>query len=193
MIVLDLVDIVWHPLVKTDFSLDVQNEVHSHQKHNWPPGGRVSVRTCTVIRRLHNAQLRARRPVKRPYLSPHYRQARLQWANDHLRWNIRNWQKIHWSDESIPFTASRWTYARLETKNTAYNENNIFPTSAFGSSGKCVGLLFSQMQAGPLCSQWHYERTNVSRFRTERYRCSAFWQPSTGKSSALHGWQRQTT
>ena len=25
------------------------------------------------------------------------------------------------------------------------------------------------MQAGPLCSQWHYERTNVSRFRTDRY------------------------
>lgn len=86
--------------MKTDFSLDVQNEVHSHQKHNRPPGGRVSVRTCTVIRRLHNAHLRARRPVKRPYLSPHHRQARLQWANDHLRWNIRNWQKIHWSDES---------------------------------------------------------------------------------------------
>jgi hypothetical protein len=52
------------------------------------------------IRRLHNAHLRARRPVKRPYLSPHHRQARLQWANDHLLWNIRNWQKIHLSDES---------------------------------------------------------------------------------------------
>ena len=74
-------------------------------REHWPPGGRVSVRT--VIRRLHNAHLRARRPVKRPYVSPHHLQARLQWANDHLRWNIRNWQNIHWSDESIHFTGSR--------------------------------------------------------------------------------------
>jgi hypothetical protein len=57
-------------------------------REHWPPGGRVSVRTVT--RRLHNAHLRARRPVKRPYVSPHHLQARLQWANDHLRWNIRN-------------------------------------------------------------------------------------------------------
>jgi IS30 family transposase len=67
------------------------NKIERTLAARWP--GRVSVRT--VIRRLHNTHLRARRPVKRPYLSPHHRQARLQWANDHLRWNIRNWQKIH--------------------------------------------------------------------------------------------------
>ena len=26
--------------------------------------------------------------------------ARLQWAHDHIGWNIRSWNRVHWSDES---------------------------------------------------------------------------------------------
>ena len=111
-------------------------------RDHWPPGGRVSVRT--VIRRLHNPHLRSRRPVKCPYVSPHHLQARLQWANDHLRWNIRNWQNIHWSDESRfilrPVDRRMCVWRQI---NTAYNENNIFPTSAFGSGGVNVWGCFS--------------------------------------------------
>ena len=145
MIVQDLVDLVWHSLVKTDFSLDVQNRVHSHQQQNWENTGRqVAVYVFVVISRLHSAHLRARRPIKRPYLSPHHRQARLQWANDHLGWNIRNWQKIHWSDESRfllrPVDARMRVWRQI---NTAYNENNIFPTSAFWSGGVTVWGCFS--------------------------------------------------
>jgi hypothetical protein len=147
--------------------------------------------------------------------------------NDHLRWNIRNWQNIHWSDESRfllrPVDGRMRVWRQI---NTAYNENNIFPTSAFCSGGVTVWGCFSlrckldlMCIASSLPEQFSYatlhsvnkpykfilreilpffyhccsQFSKVSRFRTERYRCSAFWQPSTGKSSSLHGWQRQTT
>ena len=63
-----------------------------------PFGGHVSVRI--VIRRLNAQHLRARRPIKRPQLTARHRLARLNWSRDHLQWNIRNWRRVHWSDES---------------------------------------------------------------------------------------------
>jgi hypothetical protein len=44
--------------------------------------------------------MRARRPIKRPQLTLRHRHARFDWAHDHLRWTIRTWRRIHWSDES---------------------------------------------------------------------------------------------
>jgi hypothetical protein len=68
----------------------------------------------------------------------------LQWANDHLLWNIRNWQKIHLSDESWFFLLPVDRRIRVWRQiNTAYNENNIFPTSAFCSGGVTVWGCFS--------------------------------------------------
>lgn len=61
-------------------------------------GGHVSV--WTVISRLNAQHLRARRPIKRSELKARHRIARLNWSRDHLQWNIRNWRRIHWSDES---------------------------------------------------------------------------------------------
>ena len=61
-------------------------------------GGHISTRT--VIRRLHHQGMRARRPIKRPQLTLRHRHARFDWSHDHLRWTIRTWRRVHWSDES---------------------------------------------------------------------------------------------
>lgn len=111
-------------------------------RHHWPPGGRVSVRT--LVRRLHRGNLRARRVVKRPALTARHRIIRLQWANDHRRWNMRSWQKIHWSDESRFLLRPVDGRIRVWRENkTAYAQNNICPTTAFGAGGVTVWGCFS--------------------------------------------------
>lgn len=54
----------------------------------------------TVLRRLREANIRPRRPVRRPRLQPRHIQNRLQWANVHVRWPRRQWQSVMFSDES---------------------------------------------------------------------------------------------
>jgi hypothetical protein len=36
----------------------------------------------------------------RPLLTIRHKTIRLWWARDHMEWNIRSWQRVHWSDES---------------------------------------------------------------------------------------------
>ena len=67
-------------------------------RSRWIVNGRISRRT--VNRRLNSAMFRARRPIKRPLLTIRHKTARLQWARDHMGWNIRSWKRVHWSDES---------------------------------------------------------------------------------------------
>jgi hypothetical protein len=43
-------------------------------------GGHISL--CTVIRRLHDQGMRARRPIKRPQLTLRHRHARFDWSHD---------------------------------------------------------------------------------------------------------------
>jgi hypothetical protein len=67
-------------------------------RSRWIVSGRISRRT--VNRRLNSARFRARRPITRLLLTIRHKTARLQWARDHMGWNIRSWQRVHWSDES---------------------------------------------------------------------------------------------
>jgi transposase len=67
-------------------------------RSQWIVNGRISRRT--VSRRLNSARFRLRRAIKRPLLKIRHKTARLQWARDHMRWNIRSWKRVHWSDES---------------------------------------------------------------------------------------------
>ena len=42
----------------------------------------------------------ARRPRKKSLLMKKMKEARLQWAKDHLHWGIEEWKYVLWSDES---------------------------------------------------------------------------------------------
>ena len=60
--------------------------------------GLVTVKT--VNRRLKGQHLSAKRPIKQPQLILCHLQARCDWSYDHLCWNIHNWKRVHWPDES---------------------------------------------------------------------------------------------
>ena len=66
-------------------------------RDNWVIHGHVSVRT--VSRRLNCARLKAWRPIKDLCWLRH-RHARHQWSRDHRNWNLSQWRRVHWSDES---------------------------------------------------------------------------------------------
>lgn len=111
-------------------------------RDDWNIATRVAVRT--VNRRLNNARLRARRPLKRPLLTQRHRQARLEWARYHRHWNIRSWRRVHWTDESrflLRHIDGRMRVWRQ--RGTAYNQNNILGTTAFGGGGVTVWGGFS--------------------------------------------------
>ena len=54
----------------------------------------------TVIRRLRERGIRARRPYVGPVLTRRHRQARLQWYHAHRRWLARQWNQVLFIDES---------------------------------------------------------------------------------------------
>ena len=60
----------------------------------------VQASTRTVNRRPNKAGLKARRPRRRTFLTLDYRRNRVQWVAYKLRWNLRSWRRIYWSDES---------------------------------------------------------------------------------------------
>ena len=60
----------------------------------------VQAITRTVNRRLSKAGLKMRRPRRRKFLTLDHQRNRVQWAANKLRWNLRTWRRIYWSDES---------------------------------------------------------------------------------------------
>lgn len=54
----------------------------------------------TVRRRLRDRDLHARRPVRGMVLTAERRQNRARWACQHLRWTLREWNNVLFTDES---------------------------------------------------------------------------------------------
>lgn len=54
----------------------------------------------TVRRRLHEANLHARRPLRTPALRRGNRGRRLEWAREHLLWEENQWSAVLFTDES---------------------------------------------------------------------------------------------
>lgn len=61
---------------------------------------RVTVSTRTVIRRLHETNLRSRRPLRCQPLTRGNRAARLAWARAHRNWGNLEWGRVLFTDES---------------------------------------------------------------------------------------------
>ena len=54
----------------------------------------------TVRNRLHEHYIRPRRPCVRTPLLPLHHAERLRWSRAHLRWRLREWKAVLFSDES---------------------------------------------------------------------------------------------
>lgn len=63
------------------------------------PDGR-QIHPNTVRNRLRGAGLRARRPAIRPILTQRHRTARLEWCRHHIRYPLRWWNNVMFTDES---------------------------------------------------------------------------------------------
>lgn len=109
----------------------------SYLKRQWLPNRHLSDRT--VRNRLRAAGLRSRRVIKRPLLTDQHRRFRLAWCLARRGWNLRTWQRIHWSDESrflLHVTDGRVRVWRL--KNTAYTPRNVRPTVPYGGGSVMI-------------------------------------------------------
>lgn len=58
------------------------------------------VSATTIRRRLKEHQLSSRRPYVGAVLTRRHRRARVQWAQNHLRWPRANWRSVLFSDET---------------------------------------------------------------------------------------------
>ncbi|GFY07588.1 transposable element Tc1 transposase [Trichonephila clavipes] len=60
----------------------------------------VAIVPQTISRHLAEANLKSNRPFRALPLTPEHRQLRLQWCQARSMWNVTDWQKFVFSDES---------------------------------------------------------------------------------------------
>ncbi|GFU34260.1 transposable element Tcb2 transposase [Trichonephila clavipes] len=60
----------------------------------------VAIIPQTISRHLAEANLKSKRPFRALPLTPEHRQQRLQWCQARSMWNVTDWQKVVFSDES---------------------------------------------------------------------------------------------
>ncbi|GFU69204.1 transposable element Tc1 transposase [Trichonephila clavipes] len=60
----------------------------------------VAIVPQTISRHLADANLKSKRPFCALPLTPEHRQLRLQWCQARSMWNVTDWQKVVFSDES---------------------------------------------------------------------------------------------
>ncbi|GFU42909.1 transposable element Tc1 transposase [Trichonephila clavipes] len=60
----------------------------------------VAIVPQTISRHLAEANLKSKRPFRDIPLTPEHRQLRLQWCQARSKWNVTDWEKVVFSDES---------------------------------------------------------------------------------------------
>ncbi|GFV08085.1 HTH_Tnp_Tc3_2 domain-containing protein [Trichonephila clavipes] len=60
----------------------------------------VAIVPQTISRHLAEANLKSKRPFRALPLTPEHRQLRLQWCQARSMWNVTDWKKVVFSDES---------------------------------------------------------------------------------------------
>ncbi|GFV70313.1 transposable element Tcb2 transposase [Trichonephila clavipes] len=60
----------------------------------------VAIVPQTISRHLAEANLKSKRPFRALPLTPKHRQLRLQWCQARSMWNVTDWQRVVFSDES---------------------------------------------------------------------------------------------
>ncbi|GFV71408.1 HTH_Tnp_Tc3_2 domain-containing protein [Trichonephila clavipes] len=61
---------------------------------------RVAIVPQTISRYLAEANIKSKCPFRALRLTPEHRQLRLQWGQARLMWNVTDWQKVVFRDES---------------------------------------------------------------------------------------------
>lgn len=123
---------------RTATSAQMQNELETARN--------VHVSALTVRRRLREAGLISRRPIKAPELTRAHKVARLRFARTHENWTIDDWRKVLFSDETrISLKSSdgrQRVYRRRGEREAAFN---FVPHEPFGRGSKMfwAGISFN--------------------------------------------------
>ncbi|CAG8834245.1 7381_t:CDS:2, partial [Racocetra persica] len=89
--------------------------------------------------------------AKKPGLTPRQAELRLAWYNAHTNWNISDWQKVIFSDESSVEIGGCLRRSFVWRKNKShYEPYNTMPTFRSGRRSIMVWECFAGGEKGPL-------------------------------------------
>lgn len=108
----------------------------THLKNQLLNAKQVNVSSKTVRRRLKEANLKARRPVKVPRLTQNARVRRLQFARAHGDWTVDQWKNVMFTDETRIVLwkpdGRNHVYRRIGER---YSNCALTPNVSFGGGG----------------------------------------------------------
>lgn len=99
----------------------------------------VNISQNTVRRRLHEVNLRARRPARHPTLSIEHKRNRLYFCREHLNWNLNQWSNCLFTDESRFKLKGADGRTRIwREKGERYQENCMMSVEPYGGGSVTV-------------------------------------------------------
>ena len=60
----------------------------------------ISLSTQTIHRGLKKQGMKAIKKPKKPYLRPHHKRMRMEFAKKYKDWTVKDWKRVIWSDET---------------------------------------------------------------------------------------------
>ena len=100
-------------------------------------GQRIS--NQTIRNRLHEGDLRARRPARGPILTRQHRARRYEFAKEHQNWRLQDWRTVLFTDESRFYLSACGRPARVWRRpGERYEDCYIVETDRYGGGSVMV-------------------------------------------------------
>ncbi|GFV81489.1 transposable element Tc1 transposase [Trichonephila clavipes] len=98
----------------------------------------VSIVPQTIFRHLTEANLKSKRPFHALPLTPGHLQLRLQWCQTKSMWNVTDWQKVVFSEESRLVLGTNDNHVRLWRRP---GERNNSPQTVLHHTARTAGVM----------------------------------------------------